>query len=158
VELVTGFGQGIAIVFVEVSPVPKGSTIDGKNLGGLGVVVALDDQFDGAELDIGEVCCGGNIPISLNFSRFREIFVGFGRGMGLRGIGGHGVSCGRCPDEKECFLYISAQSVKVLGVFSSVARIIFWKFRISYLRFQISEFKNLDFGFWIWVYTSCHGT
>jgi hypothetical protein len=82
----------------------------------VGVRVALNEPFDGAELDVGEVCHSGNIPISLNFSRFREIFVGFGRGMGVWCIGGH-----RNPwallHEKEHSLYTRVKWVKELDVF-----------------------------------------
>lgn len=61
VKLVAGFGQSLAIVFVEIFPSPERFGIDGENSGSLGVGVALDDQLDGAQLDVGEVLGGAYV-------------------------------------------------------------------------------------------------
>ena len=57
---------------------PEGFAVDGKNLGDLRVGVALNGQFDGPDLDVGEAVEGIKVPLGLR----RSHSPGGGSGMG----------------------------------------------------------------------------
>ncbi len=114
--------------------------------------MALNEPFDAAELDVGEVCHSGNIPISLNFSRIREIFVGFGAEWQCGELVDMGTP-GAWPDEKRTLpLYKGEIGERIGRVFLESAiflKIIFaTKGRIRHSGFAIHVFITRKLKNW----------
>ena len=80
-----GVGEGLSEVGVLGFPSPEGFGAEAEGVGDVGPAQAVEGEFDGAALGVGEIVIGVDVAECPVLCKFCRIFFGVGRGGAARG-------------------------------------------------------------------------